>query len=126
MLHPREDRQLGAVHTAELLGAGMHVHERLCGGRRREQRVARRRHLAEARPDDEQQVGVAHTGGELRIGADADVADVARRVVVERVLPPKRGARGDRVRLEEYTHVRRGARVPAGAAENRERPLGAL
>ena len=93
-----EDRQRRPVDAAELLGAGVDVHERL---RRLDQRVAGRRHLAEPRADDEQQVGVADALGELRVDADADVADVARRVVVDRVLAAERGAGGQLVRLEE-------------------------
>ena len=102
------------------------VHERLLRRRHVEERVARRRHLAEPRPDGEQQVGLANTRRELRVDADADVADVARRVVVERVLAAERRAGGQRVRLEERAQVARRGRRPAGATENRERPLGSF
>ena len=54
---------------------------------------------------------------------DADVADVARRVVVDRVLPAERRAGGQRVRLEERLHVLRRTRRPTRAAEESERPL---
>ena len=104
LLHARQDRKLGAVNPSELLGAGVNVDERLRRGRRLEERVARGRHLAEPRPDDEEQVGLAYTRGELRIDPDADVADVARRVVVERVLSAERRTRRQLVRLEELAH----------------------
>ena len=81
-----------------------------------DERVAGRRHLAEPRPDDEQQVGVADARGELRVDADADVADVARRVVVDRVLPPERRAGGELVRLDERAHV---DRAPAASSPRR-------
>jgi len=79
----------------------MDVHERLLV----DERVAGRRHLAEPRADDEQQVGVADAGGELRVDADADVAPVARGVVVDRILAAERRARGELVRLDERAHV---------------------
>ena len=82
----------------------MNVDERLRRGRRLEERVARGRHLAEPRPDDEEQVGLAYARGELWIDPDADVADVARRVVVERVLSAERRTRRQLVRLEELAH----------------------
>ena len=53
------DREVGRVDAAQLLGAGMDVHQRLARHRRLEQRVAAGRHLAEARPDREDQVGLA-------------------------------------------------------------------
>src|SRR6185437_2291341 len=96
LLRPREDRQRRPVDAPELLGAGMDVHERLLV----DQRVAGRRHLAEPRPDDEQQVGVADALRELRVDAYADVARVARRVVVDRILAAERGTRGQLVRLD--------------------------
>ncbi len=105
----------------------MHVHERLLRSRHVEQRVAGGGHLAEARADDEQHVRLAHARGERRVDADADVARVARasrcraRPGVGTRHPPAascpRGTRAGR-----RTRCRR----PAGAADDRERPLGRL
>ena len=75
---PERIGSVGLVDAAELLGARMHVHERLLRPRDVEQRVAGGRHLAEPRPDDEQHVRLAHARGERRVDADPDVAGVAR------------------------------------------------
>src|SRR5512133_1935090 len=71
LLDAGEDRELGPVDAAELLCPGVDVDERLSA----DERVAGRRHLAEPRTDDEQQVGVTHALCQLRIDADAGVAD---------------------------------------------------
>src|SRR5919109_2064871 len=74
--HPRIDGERWPVYAAELLSSGMHVHERLLRHRRHDERVAARRHLAKPRADYKQHVGLLHALGELRIDADADVADI--------------------------------------------------
>ena len=90
--HAGVDQQLALVHAPQLLGAGVHVHEALRRPRRVEQRVAAGRHLAEARTDREHEIGVLDPLRELRVEADADVADVVRMAVVEDVLEAERAA----------------------------------
>ena len=101
----------------------MDVDERLVRPAGRDERVAAGRRLAEAGTDDEQQVGVAHACRELRVGADADVAGVDPRGVVDVVLPAEPGTDGELVRLREGEEVRRGLLRPPAAADDRERPL---
>ena len=98
--------------------------ERLSRRRRLEQRVPRRGHLPEPRADGEQDVGIPDTGREQRVDADADIADIARRVVVQRILAPERRPRGQRVRLEEDAQVGGGGGAPPRPADQGQRPLG--
>ena len=122
----REHRHVGLVDAAELLRTRVDVHERLRRPRDVEERVARRRHLAEPRRRRRGARRRSRTRcRERRVDADPDVADVARGVVVEHVLAPKRGADRKRVRLREDAQIVRRARRPRTAAGDHERPLGA-
>ena len=97
--------------------------ERLRRIRHAEQRVARRRDLAQPVADHEQDVGVAHALREPGVGAEGEVADVGVRAVVDVVLAAP--ARGDRERARgapgRQSRVRLGA--PWRAADDDERPL---
>ena len=114
------------IDAPELLGAGMHVHERLPRFWHVEKRVTGGRHLAEARTDHQQQIGTSDTLGQGRVDADADVARVTGRGVVDRVLPTERRARRKHVRLEERLQVGRRSRRPPAAADDCEGALGRL
>ena len=114
------DRQRRPVHAAELLGSRVDVDQRLLRHRRFDQRVAAGGHLAQARADHQQHVGFLHALGELRIDADADVADVTRAAVVEKILAAERGADAEAVRLDPALQPRAGFAVPAAAAEQHE------
>ena len=119
----RRDRERGLVDAAQLLGTGMDVDQRLRGHGRREQRIARRRHLAQPLADHEQHVGVANARGELRIDADPDVAGVERVPVVEQVLVAESAGDRQRERLGHLAQRAARGRVPAAAADEHERPL---
>ena len=79
----RGDRERRLVDAAELVGAGMDVDQRLPGLRHVEQRVAGRDRFAEPLAEDEQHVGIAHTGNQQRVATDADVARVVRMTMIE-------------------------------------------
>src|SRR3546814_11261627 len=102
------------------LGTGMDVHQPLARPRDVEQRVATGGHLAEPGADHDQQVAVAHPGGQLRVDADADMAGIVRVPVVEMVLAAERSTDRQRVRLGEPSERIRGRGVPAAAEIGRE------
>jgi len=79
----------------------MHVDELLRRPRRRQQSVAAGGHLAQARADDQQQVGVLHPLRQFRIDPHGDVAGVIRVAVVEQILEAESAHRGQAVRLDE-------------------------
>jgi hypothetical protein len=83
---PETIRELRLVDAAQLVRIRIHVDEALARHGRIEERVAARRHLAQARAHDEEHVGLAHALGEDRVDADAHVADVLRVAIVEKVL----------------------------------------
>jgi len=78
VLHPGKDRELRLVDATELLGARMHVDERLPWLRHVDERVPRGRHLSKPRADHEQHVGVTNTLRKCRVDPDADVSRVGR------------------------------------------------
>src|SRR5258706_7774614 len=86
-----------------------------------EQRIGARRHFAEPRADDEQQVRLFHALRELRIKADADIARIARAAVVEQILAAKRSAGGQARGLGPLLQLEAGLAVPAAAADDDER-----
>ena len=85
-----------------------------------------RRDVPEPGADGEQQVRFADQLRQPRIHAETCVADVVRGAVVEAVLATKRGRDRHGVRLDVSLQEVPGFRGPAGAAEDRERPLRSL
>ena len=120
------DRQRRPVYAAKLFGARVDVDQCLFRHRRLDQRVATGGHLAQPRADHEQHVGFLHALGELRVDADADVADVIRAAVVEEILAAERGADAEAVRLDPALQPRAGFARPAAAAEQHEWTLRVL
>ena len=86
----RGDRERRLVDAAELVGAGMDVDQRLPGLRHVEQRVAGSHRFAEPLAEDEQHVGIAHTGNQQRVAANADVACIVLMAMIEEILVAKR------------------------------------
>ena len=117
------DRKLGAVDAAKLGDVREHVHELLRRRRNVEQRVALRRHLAEPAADQDDEVGALHPRQQLGIGADAEVARIARVVGVEQVRAAERRRNRKCKTLGEALHRRAGGLRPAAAAEQHDRPL---
>ena len=103
----------------------MHVNEALFRLRHIEERVARRRDLAQAFADDERHIGVAHAGSEPRVDADADIACIVAVTIVKKILAAKRARDGQPVRFGELPQRRAGRGIPATAADEHERPAGA-
>ena len=66
------------IDAAELFRARMHMHELHLRLGNVEQRIALRRHLAHARADQQHEIGGLHAREQFRIGADAEVAGIAR------------------------------------------------
>ena len=120
----RADRQGRLVHPAELVRIGMDVHELLARAGRRHEGVAARRHLAQPRPDHQQEVGLPDPLGQPRIDAEPEVARVAGMGVVEAVLAAERRRGGERVRLDEPREVFARPRGPAPAAGDHQGAAG--
>ena len=99
----------------------MHVHDLLPRARRHDEPVAAGRHLAEPGADDQQQIGVAHPLGELRIDAEPEVAGIAGVGVVKTILAAERRRGGERVGLDEPGEVLARPRRPATAAGDDQR-----
>ena len=121
--HRRLQQQVGGIHATQLFGAGVDVNQLLLRPRRFDQRVAAGRHLAQARADREDQVGIDDALGELRIDADAHVAGVVRMAVVEQVLEAKRTAHRQIPAFGKTLQRVAGFGVPAAAARDDERAL---
>ena len=68
------------------------MHQSLGRPRHGQVAVARGGHLAQAHADGQDQVGVAHPRGELRVDADTDIAGIERMSVVEGVLEAEAAA----------------------------------
>lgn len=117
------DRQGGVVHASELLGARVHVHERLPRRGDRDQGVATRGHLAEPRADHQQQVGRLHALDQRGIGREAQVAHVARTRVVEEVLAAERRHDRQGPRFGEGSQVLHVLKRPAAAPDHGEGAL---
>src|SRR5439155_4163094 len=83
-------------------------------------------HLAQARADDEQHVGVPDVVRNLRIDTDANVGDVMIAAVVEEILAAERRAGREAVRLDPALQAPAGVAVPSAAAQQHERALGAV
>ena len=95
----------------------MRVHERELRHRDVDERVARGRALAEPCAGDEQEIGVAVAPRELRVDADARVADVDRRAGCRRC--PGSGTRPSPARCSPRR--RRGSRPPPAVSRCRRR-----
>src|SRR4029077_6283876 len=119
--HSGIDQQLALVDPAELLGARVHVHELLLRPRRLDERISAGGHLPETRADHEEQIRAADALGELRVDADADVADVMAMAVVEQVLKAERAGDREARAFRERLQVAAGFARPNRAAENHER-----
>ena len=77
------------VDPVQFFGAGMDMHQGLARSRHLEQGVAATGHLAQARPDGDDQIAAANSLGKPRVDANADVARIQRVVVVKGVLKAK-------------------------------------
>ena len=124
--HAAVDRQRRLVDAAQLLGAGMDMHQLLLGHRQVEQRVAAGRRLAEARPDGDDEIAGLEALAQRRADADAEIAGIVGMTVVEQVLVAERGAHRQIVGLDEGADVGAGLGAPAAAAHDHHRPLGRL
>ena len=111
------------VDAAELLGAGMDVHEGHLRRRDIEQRVALARHLAEPAADEHDEIGRLDPREQLRVRPDAEIAGIAGMQRVNEMGAAE--ARRDRHRkLLGERRDRGAARLrPSAAAENEHRPL---
>ena len=121
--HAAVDHQFGLVNAAQLFGVRMDVHQALARHGCVEQRVAARRHFAEAWADGDDQVGIFHARGQFRVDADADIADVVRVGIVEQVLEAEGAGDGQVVAFRELLQVGAGLRRPGGAAQQHQRTL---
>ena len=108
------DGQRRAIDPAELLDAGIDMHERLRRARDVEQRVALRGHLAEPAADQDDEIGLLHAREQLRVRADAEVAGVAGVPGVEEMRPAERGRDRQREALGEALHRRAGRGSTSG------------
>jgi hypothetical protein len=86
-----------------------------------EHRVARRSRFGETRTDDDHQIGLFGAIRQFRRHAEAELADVMRIAIVERILAAERGR--DRQIVGVHEALERGARfgVPARAADHHQR-----
>ena len=115
--------QIGLVHTAQFFGAGVHVDQLLRRLGHFQQRVATGRHLAQARADGEDQVGILDALAEFGVDGDADIASVQRVAVVEGVLKTHRVADGQVPRLGKRLQIARALGRPAAPARYDDRAL---
>ncbi len=122
-LLPGIDTQDRLIDAAQLLGAGMDVDQRLTRRRNLQQSIATGRHLAQARPQGDQQIALRNARGQLRIDADADVADIVGVAIVEVVLAAKAAGDGQVLGLGEGLDRGTGCRRPTAAAEDDQRAL---
>ncbi len=122
--HRRLHEQVRGVDASEFLGASVNVDEPLLGSRRFDQCIAARRHLAQAWPEGNQEVGTPHTRGKLRRNADADVARIVGMTVVEQILEPERAPDRQLPGLGKALQGRTRRAVPAATAGDHQRPLG--
>ena len=119
------DGECRAVDAAKLLGARMHVHERLFRGGNVEQAVALRGHFAEPAADQHDQVGRFYVFEEFWIGPDAEVAGIVGMELVEQHCAAETGRDRHRKTFgEAFEGGTRGLR-PAAAAGDHDRALGA-
>ena len=121
----RVDGQMRMIDAAELLGAGMDMHEGLPRPGNVEQRIALRGNFAEPAADQHDQVGRLDAGEQLRIDAEADVAGVARVQRVDQMGAAEGGGDRHREALGEARQRRAsrpptsGCRRPARSATSR-------
>src|SRR4051812_36452652 len=104
----------------------MDVDERLARMVGRDERVAVRRRLAEARADGDDEVRVADALLQLRVGAVSQLAGIDLARVADGILPAECGSYGDAVAEGEVREVVRRARAPVGAADDGDRRGGFL
>ncbi len=117
----------GAVQLAELVGIGMHVHQRLRRRRDGEQLVALRRHLRQPPADQQDQVAARGcAGSSFGLTPRPRSPRVARVVGAEQHLPPERAVHRQRAGVGESGELLHRGFRPAAAAEDRHRPLGAV
>ena len=82
--------------------------------------------FAEARANDDQQIGIADALLELGVGAVAELAGIDAAGVGDGVLAAEGGGGGDAVAEGEIGPMMRGARAPVGAADDRDGGGGVL
>ena len=117
-----DDRQVGVVDTAEFVAVGMDMHQPLWPARRLGHGVSLRRHLAQPRAENDQQIALSRARDDCGMRADAQIAAIAGVVIVEIILAAQRchdrqiGARGEL--LEGVL----GLGIPARPAEDAQRP----
>ena len=87
----RVDGERRVIDAAEFLGARMHMHQLHLRLGNIEQRVALRRHLAQAPADQQHQIGALHARQQFRIGPDAHIAGVTGMQPVEQILAAEGG-----------------------------------
>ena len=115
--------QVGLVHAAQLLGAGVHVDQLLRRPRHAQQAIAAGGHLAQARADGEDQVGIGDALAQPGVDGDAHVAGVQRVVVVEGVLKAHGVAHRQLPGFGKRLQVARGLGRPAATAHDDHRLL---
>ncbi len=119
----RDDRERRLVDPAELVGIGMDVDQHAPDARRDDRREAAGLDVAEPGPDDEEDVGVAQAVAQRRIGAEAEMARVAGRLVVHVVLAAPRSRDGDAARGAPRGERRPRGGAPGKPSDDREWPL---
>ena len=119
----RVDGQPWLVHAAELLGVGMHVHQRLLRTRHLEERIAAGRHFSQAGAEHEQQIGLADTPRESGVDPQSEIPGEQRMLVVEIVLAAERSHHRYTGALGERCDGGDGRRIPPPAAHDEQRPL---
>ena len=117
------DHQLRLIHAAKFFGTRVYMDQRLRRHRCVEQRIARGRHLAQPRPDRENQIRILDALCKFRVDADAHVAYVVRMAVIEKILITKRARDRQVVCLREAFEVVARGRCPAKSAKNHDRPV---
>src|ERR1700733_4020817 len=113
----RIDRKRGAVNTAELFRARMHVDEWNLGLRNIEQRVALRRQFAHAAADQDDEVRRLEPLEQFRIGPNAEVAGITGMRLIEQMTAAEGRRHRQRIFFSETGDLIARFLRPAAAAE---------
>ena len=122
-LHAGVDGQRRLIDPAQFPGSRMDVDKGLFRHRDIDEGIAAGGQLAQPGADDQKQVGVPNPLVQFRVGAGTQIAGVMVMVVVEPVLTAEGDGDGQVVGLGHGPDVVAGVLVPAGAAEDHQRPL---
>ena len=116
--------EVGGIDAADLVRVRVQVHQTGIGVGRLQGGVGLGRHLAQAGPDDDQQVGLFLVGKQRRRGGGAEIAREDGRQVVHDILSPERRGDGDVVGFGKAGDRGGGILGPAGAAKQHQRAFG--